>query len=114
MFVKLKNVEEMAMLRVDAMMYYHVYADLVMLSKSKELAKSVMDMNNHYLELLCFLNDIQKSPELVMDKCYEVFQDEKRLYGLSSTVNHRRHKMLRAYTASCLKREEMSQAPSIL
>ena len=27
-------------------MYYHVYADLVMLSKSKELAKSVMDMNN--------------------------------------------------------------------
>lgn len=46
----------------------------------------------HYLELLCFLSDVQKSPELVMDKNYEVFRSEKRLYGSSSKVNHRRHK----------------------
>ena len=91
-YMKLMSVDEMAKLRVDAIMYYHVYADLVMLSKSKELAKSVMDMNNHYLELLCFLSDVQKSPEVVMDKNYEVFRLEKRLYGSSSKVNHRRHK----------------------
>lgn len=91
-YMKLTSVDEMAKLRVDAIMYYHIYADLVMLSKSNELAKSVMDMNNHYLELLCFLSDVQKSPELVMDKNYEVFRSEKRLYGSSSKVNHRRHK----------------------
>lgn len=91
-YMKLMSVDEMARLRVDAIMYYHVYADLVMLSKSKELAKSVMGTNNHYLELLRFLSDVQKSPELVMDKNYKVFRSEKQLYGSSSKVNHRRHK----------------------
>ena len=96
LFAKLNNVNEMAQLRADALMYYHTYADLVMLSKSKELAKSVMDMNNHYLELLCFLGDVQTSPEIVFDKTYEVFRSEKELYGPSSTVNHRHHKNVEA------------------
>ena len=34
-YAKLTNVQEMAQLRADALLYYHVYADLVMLSKSK-------------------------------------------------------------------------------
>ncbi len=92
LFAKLNDVNEMAQLRADSLMYYHTYADLVMLSKSKELAKSVMDMNNHYLELLCFLSEVQTSPEIVLDKMYEVFRSEKELYGPSSTVNHRHHK----------------------
>ena len=29
-------------------MFYHAYADLVMLFKSEELQKSVYDMNKHY------------------------------------------------------------------
>ena len=44
-------------------MHYFItmyYADL---SKSKKLTKCVMDMNNHYLELLCFLNEVQGNPE---------------------------------------------------
>ena len=43
-------------------MFYHVYADLVILSKSNELKKSVLDMNTHYLELKIFLQDIEQHP----------------------------------------------------
>ena len=38
-----------------------------------------------------------------MDKRYEVFQDEKRLYGLSSTVNHRRHKNVESVYSKLFK-----------
>ena len=82
----------MAQLRADALLYYHVYADLVMLSKSKELAKCVLDMNNHYLELLCFLNKVQDNPEVVPRKEQAVFHSKKRLYGTSKVLNHRQHK----------------------
>ena len=92
LYAKLTDVDEMAKLRADALMYFHVYADLVMLSKSKELAKSVLDMNTHYLELSCFLSEVETSPEVIMDRNYEVFRSERELYGLSSTVNHRHHK----------------------
>jgi len=37
-------------LKADAIMFHHFYADLVMLAKSKELGKSVLDMGKHYLE----------------------------------------------------------------
>ena len=36
-YAKLMNKDEMAKLRTDALMYYHVYADLVMLSNLKHL-----------------------------------------------------------------------------
>lgn len=91
-YAKLTNVQEMAQLRADALFYYHVYADLVMLSKSKKLAKCVMDMNNHYLELLCFLNEVQDNPEVVLRQEQEVFQSEKRLYGTNKVLNHRKHR----------------------
>ena len=53
-YTKLLNPAEIAGLRVDGLMFYHVYADLVILSKSNELKKSVLDMNIHYLELQTF------------------------------------------------------------
>ena len=85
-YTKLTNVQEMAQLRADALLYYHIYADLVMLSKSKELAKCVVDMNTHYFELLCFLNEVQNNPEVIFRKEHEVFQSEKRLYGTSKVL----------------------------
>ena len=50
-YAKLLDSTEVTRLRADGLMYFHVYADLVMLSKSNDLGKSVMDMNQHYLEL---------------------------------------------------------------
>ena len=62
-------------------MYFHVYANLVMLSKSNDL---VMDMNQHYLELKMYLERVEHNQEIVMDKSYRVFESEERLYE-----NHR-------------------------
>ena len=95
-YAKLTNVQEMAQLRADALLYYHVYADLVMVSKSKKLAKSVMDMNSHYLELLCFLDEVLDNPEVILRKEHEVFFSEKQLYGESKVLNHRQHKNVKA------------------
>ncbi len=79
LYRKLLDVNELTQLRADALMYYHVYADLVTLSKSNELNKSVMDMNQHYLELYCFLGDVEKDPSVVMNENYAVFKSEKSL-----------------------------------
>ena len=48
LYAKLLDPTEMVRLKADALMFYHVYADLVMLSKSNDLGKSVFDMNQHY------------------------------------------------------------------
>ena len=87
---KLLSEVEIAHLRIDGMMYYHVYADLVMLSKSNELKKSAFDMNLHYLELQTYLNEVEHHPDVVMDPSYHVFRSESRLYEECST-NHRVH-----------------------
>ena len=50
-YEKLQDPVMHAGLKSDAIMFHHVYADLVMLAKSKELGKSVLDMGKHYLEL---------------------------------------------------------------
>ena len=91
LYAKLMDNNEMAQLRADGLMYFHVYADLVMLSKSKDLGKTVMDMNQHYLELQLYLQEVEHNPEIVMDKTYEVFRSEKQLYGDNRKVNHRSH-----------------------
>ena len=88
-YAKLLSSDEMARLRADALMYFHVYADLVMLSKSRDLGKSVMDMNQHYLELHAFLEKVENNPEVVMDKSYRVFTSEEELYGSNKKINHR-------------------------
>lgn len=70
-------------------MYYHVYGDLYMLSKSNDLGSTVLSMNQHYLELQTYLSEVEKSPEIVLDPHYYVFRSEKRLYDSHSKVNHR-------------------------
>ena len=72
-------------------MYYHVYADLVMLSKLSDLQKSALDMNLHYLELKFFLQEVEHHPEVVMDEEYRVFRSEEKLYGQNEVSNHRLH-----------------------
>lgn len=91
-YTKLHNQTEIAQLRVDALMFYHVYADLVMLCKSNELKKSVLDMNVHYLELKTFLQEIEQDPAIALDKDHAVFTSElATLYGKNKKVNHRLH-----------------------
>ena len=65
-----------------------VYADLVMLAKSKKLNKSTMNMNKHYLELQMFLGELINYPE---DQSYRVFKSESLLYGDYKEVNHHSH-----------------------
>ena len=50
-FTKLQDPIELAHLKADSLMYYHVYGDLYMLSKSNDLGSTVLSMNQHYLEL---------------------------------------------------------------
>lgn len=88
---KLKDPLELAHLKADAVMFHHVYSNLVMLAKSKELNKHVFDMNKHYLELQTFLSEAECNPEKVMDQNAQVFPSEKRLYGEDEKVNHRLH-----------------------
>ena len=73
-------------------MLYHVYADLVMLSKSTDLNKSALDMNVHYLELKSCLKEIEEHPEVLMEKSYRVLKSESNtLYGSNKKLNHRLH-----------------------
>ena len=70
-------------------MYYHIYGDLYILSKSKELGLSVYSMNQHYLELQTYLSKIMKYPDIVFDQDYKVFPSESRMYDPNNTkVNH--------------------------
>ena len=57
-FQKLHDSELLTCLQADALMFHHVFADLVTLAKSKELRKSAYDMQQHYLELKFFLESI--------------------------------------------------------
>ena len=88
---KLQDPDEVSQLKADGLMFQHVYADIVMLAKSNELNKSTLDMNQHYLELKLFLQEVEHFPEVVMDKNLKVFRSEERLYGDKNVVNHRLH-----------------------
>lgn len=88
-FAKMHDSAELAHLQADSLMYYHVYGDLYMLSKSNELSLSVLSMNQHYLELYTYLSEVETSPDVVFDPNYHVFQSEKRIYGSNAKVNHR-------------------------
>ena len=88
-FAKLHDSAELAHLKADSLMYYHVYGDLYMLSKSNDLGLSVLSMNQHYLELHTYLSEVETSPDIVFDPNYHVFQSEKRIYGSDAKVNHR-------------------------
>ena len=90
-YQKLQDPEELSRLKADALMFYFVYADLVMLAKSNDLDKSALDMNQHYMELQLFLRMIEEEPQTAMNKSYTVFPSETRLYSSENSVNHRLH-----------------------
>ena len=89
LYSKLQDTGELSCLKADALMFYFVYADIVMLAKSNKLDKSVYDMKQHYLELQHFLQAIQKDPKIALNKGYKVFTSEERLYNLDENLNHR-------------------------
>ena len=66
-YEKLKQSQEQAHLKVDGLMFYHIYADLMVLVKSTTLNRSALDMTHHYLELLTFLRELQ-NPETILGK----------------------------------------------
>ena len=91
LYQKLKDTEEVAQLKADGIMFYFVYAELVMLAKSTVLGKSAFDMNQHYLELQLFLQMVEKDGSKAMNSDYKVFPSEERLYGSDPRTNHRIH-----------------------
>ena len=78
---KLCNPLKLAAVRADAIMFYHCYADLVMLSKSNDLGKSALDMGTRYLELKVFLLEVKDDVQVALSKDQRVFVSEERLYG---------------------------------
>lgn len=48
-------------------------------------------MGQHYLELKCFLEEIERYPENCMECSYQVFSSEPQLYGTGKKINHRKH-----------------------
>ena len=88
-FAKLQDPDELSQLKADSLMYYHIYADLSMLSKSNDLGLSVLSMSQHYLELQAYLSEVKNNPDIVMEPNYRVFPSEGRLYGTDRKVNHR-------------------------
>ena len=89
--MKLQDCNELAALKADALMFFHVYADLVILAKSTELKKSALEMNTHYFELQVYLEELKEHPKIIMNQNYRVFKSEGRLYGDDKKVNHRHH-----------------------
>lgn len=89
---KLIDEFQMMLIRIDALMFYFIYADLVTLSKSTELNKSALTMNQHYLELKLFLEDVQQHPHIILKSNTKVFVSEPSLYDVDSKVNHRVHR----------------------
>ena len=90
-FCKLQDSTIMACTKADALMHHHIFADLVTLAKSKDLKKSALDMQIHYLELKIFLDELEKHPEIIADRELKVFKSEKVLYSATDKLNHRNH-----------------------
>ena len=97
---------DLALMKVDGLLFDMIYADLMALLKSTSLGKKYLDMNIHYLELLQFLERISDMPRLALDPSSQVFQSEERLYNRDSGQNHRTHTNYTAvraklYTENC-------------
>ena len=107
---KLLDEAEITRLIADGLMYYHVYADLVMLSKANDLGKSSLDMNQHYFELKLYLQEVEHHPEIVMDKDCKVFRSEENLYGDNKSINHRKRSKVQAVHAKLFSLSECYSA----
>ena len=88
-YKKLQDSEELSRLKADALMFYFVYVDLVMLAKSNDIGKSALNMSQHYLKLQ--LLSMIEEPQTAINKLYKVFPSEERLYSTKIPVNHRLH-----------------------
>ena len=99
----------MSQIKADALMFYHVYADLAMLAKSNELKKSAFDMNQHYLELALFLKNIEQNPSAAMNKNAMAFPSEERLYGNKKQTNHRLHVQCELIEERLFQRDEWDE-----
>lgn len=98
--------DELSQLKCDAIMFHHVYSNLVMLAKSTDLNKCAYDMNEHYLELKLFLGKVEHDPQVAMNKEYKVFTSEEQLYGVNKKVNHRLHQMYSPIEEQMFKDDE--------
>ena len=74
---KLHDDDEMAGLKADGLMLYHMYADLVMLAKSTELKKSALDMSIHHVEFKEYLTVLETKPKIIMNPNYDVLNQRK-------------------------------------
>ena len=64
-------------------------------------------MNLHYLELELILREMEKDPEIAMERSYEVFASERRLYGNDKKVNHRLKTSYEAVEEAIFSRETL-------
>ena len=80
-YERLLDENQISFIKVDALMFYFVYADLVTLSKSNEVNKSALDMIQHYLELKLFLGEVEQHPDIMLNSSIQVFKSEARLYA---------------------------------
>ena len=88
----LKKLQDLLLItktHMEGLMFDRVYADLMMLVKSKELNKTALDMNVHYEELLDFLQRLIDTPSLILNREQIVFPSEPRLYSNDKSLNHR-------------------------
>ena len=90
LYQQLQDPNILALLKVDALMFYFIYGNLTILAKSKELNKSAYDMAQHYLELKTYFEKLERYPEVAQNKRYQVFPSEKRLY-CDLAVDHKEH-----------------------
>ena len=74
-YLKLMNDVQVLFARAD------IYANLVELSKTNNLNKSVLDMNLHYLELKNFLELVENDPSILLQRTAIVFTSEEKLYN---------------------------------
>lgn len=109
-FQKLQDPLELVHLKADAIMFHHVYCNLVILAKSTHLNKNVIDMNMHYLELQTFLSEAEHFPETAMDRNIQVFPSEKRLYSEDKKVNHRLHSAYKPIEEVIFSSEETDES----
>ena len=105
-YQKLQDPDLLSQLKADALMFHHVYSNLVMLAKSNDLNKSAFDMRCHYLELRMFLGEIVLHPQTAMNRDFKVFVSEERLYGPDKKCNHRLHNLYKPLEEQIFTEEE--------
>ena len=90
------------------MAFDKVHSDLMMLLKSNELGKKLLDMNQHCMELVKYLEEIAQHPELILDPAHQVFPLEPHLYDDSKT-NHRNHPKYVPVRTRLYKKDDFDQ-----